>query len=525
MEATKTKGKWGAVWQAMKALVARDELDGGIAKQTPAWGPGNKVKPTGPLNPDSAAKAKGKTTPAGRQSIPPYQRGILNIIAHLGKEYRAIVPTFQREMIPIIRKLVMFNADFGQALQNIVALGNTGHLIYFDKSVPEEQQAKMRDHILNKHKEWASGQAGADGVVNRMFSQIMIGGALSNEWVPNQKLNGIEALIMVNPEDIVFVLDDRMTQYIPFQRTWGLMGTEGFTNMVQLNTNTYRYYALNGDGEVPYGFPPYMTALDALETQESMHTNIAYVVKKMGLMGFLECYIEEPEQMEDEDDVTYIARLTGLLETAKGQVDQGMANGTIVGFKDKHEFKYNSIAKDFDKSVELYKQNELQMFSGLKSDATLAGRDYNSSESQITVLFMKMLAELKNIQNIVKCNLEFGYALELRLAGFQFDNLRVTFNKSTIQDDLKAQQAQEYKIKNLTAQYLLGLISTQQLAHELGYEDTDQPTPRVTDDVLAGMKAVVDQNSDTGKSAGSKGSKNASAKKARSKAKPQGSKK
>lgn len=470
--------------------------------------------------------------PNGRQSLPPYQRNFQEIFTNLSKEYKVVTPAFQREVIPIIRKLVMVNPDFGQALQNIVFLGNTGHKIHFDHSLPQEQQDKMRDHLTNKHKEWASGQAGIDGMVNRMFSQLMIGGALSNEWVPNAKLTGIEANIMVNVEDIVFVLDKRRTIYMPYQRVYngyekmhGVISNIG-QNLIPLNPTTYRYYALNGDGEIPYGFPPYMAALDAVGTQENMHKNINHVIDQLGLLGFLECLIALPEQLDDEADDVYSARLQNRLDAAKIQVDKGMANGSVVGYIDQTTFNYNSIAKDFDKAIELYKQNELQLFSGLKQDATLAGRDYNTSESQITVMFMKMLSELKNVQNVIKCNLEFGYALELTLAGFNFNNIvKVEFNKSTIQDDLKSQQALEYKIKNLISLYLLGILSTTKIAQELGYDKPDQDTPRVSDEILAGQKAAIDTNSDNGKTDGAKGSKNKSAKTTRDKSKPQGSKK
>src|SRR5690606_626416 len=183
------------------------------------------------------------------------------------------------------------------------------------------------------------------------------------------------------------------------------------------------------------------------------------IINQLGLLGFVEVLIQAPSQdVGKETDAQYQARLTNMLQEAKLRLNDGMKDGIMVGLKDEHEFGFHSIARDFKQVVELWKSNELLIASALKQDATLWGRDYNTSESQISVIFMKMLAELKNSQNILKCALEDIYILELRLRGFKFDYLTVEFNKSTIQDDLKYQQAREIKIRNLTQEYIMGTI-------------------------------------------------------------------
>lgn len=89
-----------------------------------------------------------------------------------------------------------------------------------------------------------------------------------------------------------------------------------------------------------------------------------------------------------------------------------------------------------------------------------------------------MLSQLSNVQEMLSANLKFGYALELRLAGFDFKGLRVEFNPSTITDELKYQQGQEYKIRNVYNKYMFGIISIQQAADELQYDKPDQEEPR-----------------------------------------------
>lgn len=472
----------------------------GSKKDTPNTfvSPGETSHKNKPNIPPDRPGQKPGALPSGRVSVPtsttPY-----TLLNNFSKEYRVVDRLFLKEVIPVIRKLMMMNPDISQAVHNIVSLGNTGHKILFDRSVPTELVDKMRNHLKNKHKEWASGSANMDGLVNKMFSQVLVSGALSNEWVPNKDLTGVESVIMVNPEEICFILDSTKSHYLPYQepRTIlpGYNSKNNVNNLIKLNTRTYKYYALNGDTEIPYGFPPYLAALPGIHTQQVMNNNINFVVNQLGIMGFLEVLIEKPDQESGkENDETYEARLDALLTTAKKRVESGYSEGSIVGFKNDHEFKFNSIARDFDKVIELYKNNELQIASATKQDASLWGRDYNTSETQITVVFMKMLSELRNIQNLIKTNLEFGYSFELRLAGFKFDYLQVQFNHSTIQDDLKYQQAEETKLRNILTKLFLGIIDIEQASDELGYEAPAFKTPPVPLIVLAGKQSPIDES-------------------------------
>jgi hypothetical protein len=101
----------------------------------------------------------------------------------------------------------------------------------------------------------------------------------------------------------------------------------------------------------------------------------------------------------------------------------------------------------------------------------------------MSIIFTKMLSQLVNVQEIVKANLEFGYILELKLAGFDPKGLEVEFKPSTITDELKFQQAQEYKIRNIENKYLAGVIGQQQKAEEMGYDKPDQAASRAPLDV------------------------------------------
>jgi hypothetical protein len=111
-------------------------------------------------------------------------------------------------------------------------------------------------------------------------------------------------------------------------------------------------------------------------------------------------------------------------------------------------------------------------------------------------------------------NLEFGCSMALRLKGYQFKYMTVKFNRSTIQDDLKFQQAQEINIRNIKDKLVLGLINQDTAADEAGYDTPAFPKPHVDWEVVAGQSPQVEAD------AAVKDGKKKSAKKVRDKNKP-----
>lgn len=496
-----------------------------ILGRTFSWGRTNLAVPP------SAAINTRKALPPGRQSIPDNNNSALGF---LSPQFNIINPDYSIQFIPIIRTLCYTNPDLSQALDNIIQLGNSGHEISFDSGVDETEANLMREHLNARKLEWAEGNAGMDGLVNKMIAQILIAGALSTEWIPNSSLTGIDKCALINPETIRFVFDKKTQKYLPYQQPLhnvlqGKIASISEMGLVKLNTNTYKYYGLNGDSEVPYGIPPYLPTLAPLQNQKSMLESINYMVENLGIMGFLAVNIEKPDKYDDESETAYITRLESYLASLKTRLESGLKDSLVTGYKDDTEFQFHTFTRDMAGVNEIFQQNELQVASGLKMDASMLGRSYGTTETQITVIFTKLLAQIKNIQSMVKRNLEFGYTLDLRLAGFDFKSLRVTFNQSTAQDELKYQQAQEIKIRNASDLYYDGIITLDEYANMMGYDFADQDEVRFLRNKVVPLD--VAEQGGTGPAGAPTGSdpaavarrkqKGASAKRVRDKNKPQ----
>lgn len=410
--------------------------------------------------------------PSSSRDLP--QNTLLDV---LQSSLEVVTPEFQFEVIPVIRKLSIANSSVNQAVNDLTRLANTGHKIRFNPEVSPEQIDKMREFITESSRHWHAGAAGVGGIVNKMFRQLYIGGAISTEWVPNADLTDLEELRFIKPENVRFIIEKNKRGYQPYQKLKHkpLDLTRDYR---KLNTNQYRYFALNGDTDLPYGIPPFIPSLDPIATQTMMMDNIKFVVEMMGIMGFLNAKMAKPSPLPGESDAQYLARLTDLLVQFKNRLVQGRRDGVNAGYIDDHEFEFVSSTKDAKGVDQLFNANELKVAQGLNYDAIFMGLP-GSTETLVTVMFTKMIAQLKNVQDIVKENLEFGYRLALTLGGFSFKSLTVEFNRSTITDELKYQQSQEILIRNLVVKYQYGIIDLEQFADELGYLAADQKEPRI----------------------------------------------
>lgn len=333
---------------------------------------------------------------------------------------------------------------------------------------------------MEASKRWSRYSAGMPGLINRMICQIMVGGALSTEAVPNTDLTGLSTILFINPEDIRFERENNGV-YQPYQLN-RFKGTNDKPQYIKLNTATYIYVGMYNDTDEPYGVPPFLAALDSIKTQHDMRINFKEIMEIMGMVGFLEAKMEKPARKANESDGAYRARLSKILRDLKVNLRDGMKDGIVTGYIDDHEFKLNSTSASLENLDVPWKMNQQSVANGLGVNSSLIGVQQNNTEGGAGIALSKLISQLQNIQMIIKFALEFYYSLELQLAGMPNKGVEVVFSTSTISDEIKVQQAQEYKIKNVIAKYNQGLISQEQAAWELGYTRPDQPEPRVVEE-------------------------------------------
>ena len=429
-----------------------------------------------PAPPKSDKEVSG--IPGGRVS----KVDLPNLFAEFIDNYGVLAPQEAVNYVDKIRKAYPFIQNLSLAVNDLVQLGNTGHEVIFDPNTPTEQAQEMIEVLAEDAKNWMDGCASIDPIVNKLLTQTYIGGALSNEWVPRKDLKGIDYIALIKPELVRFGLNEATGRFEPYQllkyRPFTPQSSNiGFNNLIKLNPATFKYYAFGGDTEEPYGVPPLVSSLEDLGIQKDMMKNIAYIVRQLGILGFIELLMEKPSQHKDESPEEYGKRLVKLLTEAKKNMAEGTKEGLMVGYNGDHEYEFHSTTTNVSGIADIFNINQNLLANGLKYSNSFLGAS-PGSETNITVIFTKMLSQLRNVQANIIADLEFGYSLHLRLKGYNFKRLHVKFNPSTITDDLKIQQAEEIKIRNSRVMYGDGIINLDQYANRHGREKADQPEPR-----------------------------------------------
>lgn len=399
-----------------------------------------------------------------------------NIILTLNGLTKLVTPSFRSDLIPLIRDLYKVNPDVSIAVQDMFKLANTGHTVSFPNNTPEEGE-RMRKHLSEVTDEkWGKYTGGIDGLINKMIVQALIGGAISIEAVPNMKLDGVSTILFIKPESILFKRDKEGT-YHPYQKNPKSISNNK-PEFIKLNTHTYKYASLYSDVDEPYGIPPFLAALDSLKGQHDMRTNFKHIMELMGMVGFLEAKIEKPSRKSSESEQSYETRLNNLLKRLKENLRDGLKDGVVTGFIDEHEFELNSTTQNLSNIEKPWNMNQQSVANGLGVNSSLIGVQASTTEGGAGIQLSKMIAQLSNLQKLIANVLRFIYRLELQLAGFNCNGIEIVFNTSTISDEVKVQQGQEYKIRNLTSLYNQGIISQEDFAFLMGYNRPDKKEPR-----------------------------------------------
>jgi len=155
---------------------------------------------------------KGIISP-GRVSVP---NDVTNIIQAISGSTSMVTPSFRSEIIPLIRNLYKVNSDMSITVQDTFKLANTGHNIKFPYNKDVEECNRMEEHLKNATTRWSNYTSGINGLVNKFIVQCLIGGAISIEGVPNNKLDSLSTVLFINPEDVMFKRENDGV-YKPYQ--------------------------------------------------------------------------------------------------------------------------------------------------------------------------------------------------------------------------------------------------------------------------------------------------------------------
>lgn len=407
----------------------------------------------------------------GRESEDP-----ADVAGHTGK-YTPIEPDFSLEWLPILERLAVYNQDVGYAVDNIVQLANTPYQIEFRDDVNDAVKKEIIQ-LIDDHKDrWYNYSEGLNSFRSDMYAQAAINGAMSMEIIPNKTLDDI-SLVRVAPKNIRFLYDKKEGTYKPFQVVKNPIHTDvNIYGLKELNTIKYQYVAWRRIHEGPYPVPPFLTAVRTLDIQEDIIKNLAFIIEKLGMLGFLSAKVEPPVKNPGEDKTAYFKRcLTYLEKDVYPQLEKNLSKGMVVGYKGSHEFEMHPSSNNPRGAQDLIKIVEQMLFAGLKQDPNMLGRNFSTTETFGKVILAKMTNQVKEYQNMMNAILKETFRLFILLRGYDKEMIKgVTCEPAMVRDKVQDATARSTEIDNVLKLRDNKIIDQTQAAIELGYEKAADP--------------------------------------------------
>lgn len=436
-----------------------------------------------------------------RESIPDH----VNLF-EMVKNMTIVNPDFNMELLATMDSLIMYNPDVSKAIDNLM-LANTKHTIFFDEKAPDEEQKEMKRYLRRESKTWYQYSDGTNAMINDFIVQAGGYGCVSFEMVANRRLNGLESVFRVHPKNVIFHIDPETNKYIPLQRIPKntlprFRGEVLLGEYKRLNETGYRYYGMMRLGESPYAVPPFLAALTNLVIQKDMVSNLAAIIDKLGLLGFLTVLLNTPTKGQQETDTAFQARLSSELALNVAEMKKGLKQGMLATFDDgrgkpgQKRIEMQNTTTNVSGAEKLIDANDTYVIAGLKEDPAMMGRQFSTSETFGRVILAKMTTKLTNYQNLVATALTDIYTMALLLGGYKYFEIdSIEFEPVMLGDKEREENAYAKKVDTAIKLRNQNIIDQQTVANIAGY---DEPVGEAPDPMeLLGMdpdnpKAPVD---------------------------------
>ncbi len=359
-----------------------------------------------------------KTLQGKRQSIEP-----ISAVLPKTKDIRSrlIDPRYPRSVLFDIEKAVFTNPILSQVHNLVTNLANTGHTVEVETDEMKEEITKLAQRL------------NTDSLVNALFSQLILYGCISAEVVVSPKLDGIERVHRVHPASVYFAYDEEEDVFKPYQVV--------ADKTIELNPNTYAYLPLLTVDGSPYAIPPMLASLTLIDVVDSLSTELKNLAGKLGLVGFLDITLPALPRSPAETEVEYQKRAREFLQNIAQDIAENMQKGILLHFEGTQaQFKEISVnaggIKDVMNTVEKW------LIEGAKGQPALLGFSEGLTETWATVSLHIFISQLKNYQRLVERFLEYVYKLHLTLAGYDVEDVNVSFAEPP---NFKAKEEEEAK--------------------------------------------------------------------------------
>ena len=438
---------------------------------------------------------------------------------------------YRVEVLDWLEKMFLTDEHLGGAVKKIVRMLSTEYTLELKYEDDEKQKNKMLRLLenvsfgdVNIYEDGTEAIETNKNAINNMAAQLVLGGAISRMIIVHK--NKVVGTTPVNVKNLVptltqtnniewyqkFVNNGNFEHYIQMQhdqsniitdtnyvvnphRGSNYNGMESNPNLIQVDEGKYLkltskrfiYNAALTLQDNPTAIPPLLNAIAANKLERTMMGGVASYAERFNAVSFLTVLVKPITAKNGESRTAYAKRVNELLDKVTTKIDNGFRHGYFIGFEGVHNIEINSTQSDAVGFNTLYKWAVINKASGLGVPPLLLGVETQVSESLARILIQTMLAELKDYQDCISDSLLKFFNMYITLNYPEYairmkkNNtvLKITFEPSTVQDNLRAEQAKALKLNRVISMVNQGIINNDAAAKMLGYEKAFLPAPPV----------------------------------------------
>ena len=303
-------------------------------------------------------------------------------------------------------------------------------------------------------------QQGMDALVNSFFLSVFTYGAFAGEVVLKDDRSGIDKFYMIDPATIRFKRYKTSRRLVPYQLT-------PEQEVIRLREASFFYYALDSDGDNPYGRSPLMALPFVIKVQQELIADMARATHNAGWPTLHVTY-QVPKKEEGESQRSYQNRIRSNYQSIHQSMLTKEADSNFVTF-DNVNIKYLSPAGRTQRWSESLEAITEQVISGLHLAPFMIGRNYGTTQTWALAQYQLMVNNAISVQRGAKRMCEWLRNLELALAGSQVRSEH-HFESHEGLNNFEQAKAFESRVQSYLKLQQQGLVSDDFVRQELDLE-------------------------------------------------------
>jgi len=374
-------------------------------------------------------------------------------VSHPYAEPRVLYPFFRylRDSIPDVSAGVWAWVRLCSTPQRVELQG--------DSSEAEREQARRVVRSLDERifEFDHMRRQGMDALVNSFFLSVFTYGAFAGEVVLKDDRSGIDKFFIIDPATIRFKRYKTSRRLVPYQLT-------ADEEPIRLREASFFYYALDADGDNPYGRSPMLALPFVVKIQQQLLSDMARGTHNAG-WPTLHVRYAPPKREEGESQRSYQSRIRANYQAIRQNMLEREADSNFITL-DNVDIKYLSATGRMQRWSESLQAITEQVISGLHLAPFMIGRNWGTTQSWGLAQYALMVNNAVSVQRGAKRMCEWLRNLELALAGSRVRSEH-HFEAHPGLNDFERARAFESRVKSFVLLKEQGLVEEEQVRQAL----------------------------------------------------------